>query len=399
MVIPHRTSRAFDLEALTSVNHIPNSSRCRHVTRSLFSTSNDHPTSHPNFLPINSFVFIPFLPPLSFQIISPLWFSDMKPASVLITRPILADASLASPVRAVRLFFSDTVDAFRRNHYSFRAPTATRLLSLLLLHPIDSAKARIQVSVATSPAAVSTAAQRGAWMRGLFPSLLARLPHAALTFALFSVINSRFSRNLDAFRPSTRTVLAACGADALSAMWLTPFELAKIRLQTNVAPSFQSAFTFGKLYTGVCAQVLRDVPFRALFILAYNVVSSEIDKRIDRPLRKVESVAIATVTAAATAAFTTPLDVVRTRVMAQFPGAVPLYSNALHCASKTIRGEGIKSMYRGMLPRTVYMSASVVLFSLALGKITEAVDKIKRKSEVASKLPSSVQNVLFVPPS
>lgn len=326
--------------------------------------------------------------------------SPSFPAStLLVAKPDLEDLSPGGPFRAIRSFIGDTIGAFRQNHPTFNAPTATRLLTLLLLHPLDSAKARVQVSLATSRAAVNTAASHGSWMRGLFPSLIARIPQAALTFALFTVINSRINNKLDGFRASTRTVLAACTADAVSAMWLTPFEVAKIRLQTNVAPSFQTAFSFGKLYTGVCAQILRDAPFRALFIVAFHAVSSAIDRRIDRPLRKVESVAIAATTAAATAAITTPLDVVRTRVMAQFPGTVPMYSNAFHCAIRTVRSEGIPSMYRGMIPRTVYMGASVLLFSLALDKVTEAVRKIRGESVVAKKDASSSQKLLFVPPS
>lgn len=323
--------------------------------------------------------------------------SRLTPTSICVARPVLADVSVGNPIHALRNFFDDTIDAIRRNNGVFRPPTATRLLTLLLLHPIDSAKARIQVSVATSRAAVTTAVYRGGWMRGLIPSLIARLPHAALTYALFSVINSRFAYKFDNFRLSTRTVLAACTADALSSIWLTPFELAKIRLQTNVAPSFRTAFTFGKLYTGVFAQVLRDAPFRALFIVAFNSISSAIDRRLDRPLRKVESVAVATVTAAATAAITTPLDVIRTRVMAQFPGSVPLYSNFIHCASRTARNEGFSSLYRGMVPRTVYMSASVILFSLALDKITTAYNKITGGSVVASKTSAPAQDLMFIP--
>lgn len=325
--------------------------------------------------------------------------TSIPATTLLVAKPDLEDLSPAGPLRAIRSFIGDTIGAFRQSHPTFKAPTATRLLTLLLLHPLDSAKARVQVSAATSRAAVVTAASHGAWMRGVFPSLLARIPHAALTFALFTVINARINTKLDRFQPSTRTLIAACTADAVSAMWLTPFELAKIRLQTHVAPSFQTAFSYGKLYTGVGAQILRDAPFRALFIVAFHAVSSALDRRLDRPLRKVESVAVAATTAAVTAAFTTPLDVVRTRVMAQFPGSGPMYSNFFHCAVRTVRSEGITSMYRGMIPRTVYMGASVLLFSLALDKVTEAVRKIRGESVVAKKNVPSPQKLLFVPSS
>lgn len=255
---------------------------------------------------------------------------------------------------------------------------AARLLCIALLHPLDAAKTRMQLTAASSPTAVAIAA-KGSWL-GAFPAswfgglpaaLIGHLPHGALAFTLFTVLQRRLGER---FSPRVRTVISACAADAVAALWLAPAELIKVRVQSGVSPTSRFALSSGGLRTGIVAQILRDAPFRVLYFVLFDVIRDKVQNRVDHKLGTGESLAVASVVGASVAAITTPVDVVRSRIMAQHPSAAKLYNNWLHCLVRTVRQDGIASIYRGVVPRTLYMGASVALFMVTFDKLRQAAE-------------------------
>ncbi|KAJ9147924.1 hypothetical protein P3X46_030038 [Hevea brasiliensis] len=64
------------------------------------------------------------------------------------------------------------------------------------------------------------------------------------------------------------------------------------------------------------------------------------------------------------ALFTTPFDVVKTRLQIQIPGSLSQYDNVFHALKEIGKNEGLKGLYRGLIPRLVmYMSQGALFFA------------------------------------
>lgn len=68
----------------------------------------------------------------------------------------------------------------------------------------------------------------------------------------------------------------------------------------------------------------------------------------------------------ATGFTTTPLDVLKTRLMTQGSGAARVYDNVWHCAVKVYREEGVAAFLRGWQPRVTWIAIGGCIFFTAL---------------------------------
>ncbi|PXF46102.1 S-adenosylmethionine carrier 1, chloroplastic/mitochondrial [Gracilariopsis chorda] len=231
-----------------------------------------------------------------------------------------------------------------------------RLTSVLLLHPLDTFKSRLQHTTATSARATTVFARNVPPFVGLPAAILGQVPYTALSLVLFLHLKDR----LPSIPESRRAISAALISDSVAALWLTPFESMKLRVQTSVQPCVSRAFRVGGLYSGLNAELLRDVPYRSAHLALLAALAVR-EKR-----RDVRGTLGSACIAAAVAIVTNPLDVVRTRVMAQNSSqSSKLYSSAVHCAGRIIKHEGMTALFKGAVPRAVYMGASVLIFSTA----------------------------------
>lgn len=304
-------------------------------------------------------------------------------------RPVVAMASPVvddekpnnNPFRAVTSFVKQIRDVVYDARAELTESAAARLLCIALLHPLDAAKTRVQATGATSRAAVNIA-MKGTWFGGLSSqwygglpaALIGNLPHGVIAFSLFAVLQRRLAKRFEKVAPRVRTVISACAADAVAALWLGPAEIIKVRVQTGVSASSRAAATTGRLGTGILAQIFRDMPCRALYLVLYDEIRERAQRRAGHKLGNVESIGVAATVGATVGAITTPVDVIRSRIMAQHPSAGKLYNNWLHCLLRTVRQEGLTSVYRGVLPRTVYMAASVALFTVSIDQFRRVAD-------------------------
>lgn len=279
----------------------------------------------------------------------------------------------------VKQFASEVRQAIDSVRTELTQSTVARLGVLALLFPLDASKTRLQITASTSKLAVG-AARRGPWFNGVLPTLLGHLPNGAVAFGLYTVLHSRLRKRKPDLDTRIVAVAAACAADAATALWLAPAETLKIRLQTGMARNFQGAISVGGSVPGyvnaVVAQVVRDAPFRALHLLMYERARQIVTDRFGNDnkgandnssndgLSSGQAAMVGAAVGAISAAVTTPLDVVRTRLMSQRPGPGQVYQQWAACAVRTVRREGAQALFRGLIPRTVYMALSVALFSV-----------------------------------
>ncbi|CAN8069563.1 unnamed protein product [Agarophyton chilense] len=249
-----------------------------------------------------------------------------------------------------------------------------RLASVLLLHPLDTFKSRLQQTSATSVRAIGAFARSAPPFSGLPAAVLGQVPYTAVSLALFLHLKDR----LHQVPERRRMITAALISDSVAALWLTPFESMKLRVQTSVQPCVRTAFQSGGFYAGLNAQLLRDVPYRSAYLALLTALA------IRNERRDVRGTFGSACIAAAIGMVTTPLDVIRTRVVSQkVNSAARVYSGALHCANKILKTEGVNALFKGVVPRAVYMGASVLVFSAAFSAAERFEKKVWKKKNAA----------------
>ena len=255
--------------------------------------------------------------------------------------------------------------------------------------PIDIAKTRIQLTTTTTAARATTPAAGtaprappptpqytgllqsirrivaddglAALWRGLEPALIRQVSYTGLTFVLYEPVRTFFSGNSPKEEiPFYKLVLAGGTAGGLSIIVKNPTDVLKTQLQAFKGEARPRMFgTLSSIYrgggplafwAGVQPNVARCFVGNACELGVYDeaktrLVASGVP---DGPLGHF---AASTVAGVASAIFSTPLDVVKTRLMAQAGGTVvegaPQYAGVVDCFVRMPRHEGIACLYKG----------------------------------------------------
>lgn len=267
-----------------------------------------------------------------------------------------------------------------------------RAVQIFTFFPIDTIKTRVQSvrKVASSisnkpPSALSSlnsALTQGRLFSGVGVTLAGQVPYAMLTFGLYETLQTHLSNPIFRIPNWLRIVLAASIGDAMGSLWLTPSEVVKSKTQAGIYPTpaatIRSLAATGPLsfYQGYIAAVARDVPFRAIQMLLYdqcrriyvryfksrhNSISTSTTSGIAE-LTPLENLVVGAIAGTITAVVTTPLDVIRTRMMSQPPGANAVYRNAFDCVAKTVSKEGPQALLLGLGPRALMLGPATAVF-------------------------------------
>lgn len=262
----------------------------------------------------------------------------------------------------------------------------------LALFPLDTVKTRAQLRTAkTFPKPQQLLKGAGylvnpkiALLRGAPAGALAAAGAGALSFIVYSNMIARAKSATTVASPSITAlprskigsgILSSwVAAEVAASTWAVPLEGVKTRVQLgiyNTVPgALKGAFKSGifGIYSGGFAHLARELPTRALFIVLAAKIGDAIAKRRDG--KRLSGPMEASVTGAAVAAITAPLDLVRTRVLAQRVGASKLHANFTTCAFNTVKNEGPLAAFRGAPFRVAHLALSVGLFAAAYG-VTE----------------------------
>ena len=295
------------------------------------------------------------------------------------------------PWTAVKGFASEFAETLRNAQDHLKAGAAARGISIFLLYPLDTLKTRLQMAP-TARAALPPLQPQNLF-RGVFGSLTGQIPYGMLTFGSYEVYKSKLLAAFPNNNPFPLYVAAAILGDLTGSFWLCPSEVVKQQMQGGMHASLQAAV--GSIYAsaglrgfyrGYVGQIMRDVPFRAVQLPAYEVVKKTWVRRFAtdsktnaaRELQPLENMAVGIIAGTFSAAITTPLDVIKTRLMTG-AGRVTL-GGAASMAKQIVAAEGVRGLYRGLVPRVVYVGPSVGVFFV----VYEAT-KAHLKQEAAAK--------------
>ncbi|KAJ7738342.1 mitochondrial carrier domain-containing protein [Mycena metata] len=237
----------------------------------------------------------------------------------------------------------------------------------LLFFPIDTIKTRLQ-----SPQGFARAGGFKGIYKGVGSVGVGSAPGAAVFFATYDTLkhNSPLPEHLE---PVTH-MLSASVAEVAACLVRVPTEVIKTRAQTSTYGPGQSSLSAAKFllasdgwkgfYRGFGSTIMREIPFTSIQFPLYELLKSRLSGFVGRkPLYAHEAAVCGSFAGGVAAALTTPLDVLKTRVMLDMRDATKEKLPSLPARLKNIYVvEGIPALFAGVVPRTLWISAGGAVF-------------------------------------
>ncbi|XP_016551120.1 S-adenosylmethionine carrier 1, chloroplastic/mitochondrial [Capsicum annuum] len=229
------------------------------------------------------------------------------------------------------------------------------------LYPIDTIKTRLQ------------AARGGGQivLKGLYSGLAGNLAGVLPASAIFVGVYEPAKQKLLKMFPENLSAVAHLSAGALGGIAASfvrvPTEVIKQRMQTRQFASPPDAVRlivskegFKGLYAGYRSFLLRDLPFDAIQFCIYEQLRIGYKLAAKRELNDPENAVIGAFAGALTGAITTPLDVIKTRLMIQ--GSANQYKGIVDCVKTIVAEEGPPALLKGIGPRVLWIGIGGSIF-------------------------------------
>ncbi|KAL2528179.1 S-adenosylmethionine carrier 1 [Forsythia ovata] len=230
-----------------------------------------------------------------------------------------------------------------------------------VLYPIDTIKTRLQ------------AAQGGGKivLKGLYSGLAGNLAGVLPASAIFVGVYEPTKQKLLRTFPDNLSAVAHLTAGAIGGLAASlirvPTEVVKQRMQTRQFASAPDAVRlivskegFKGLYAGYGSFLLRDLPFDAIQFCIYEQLRIGYKLAAKRDLNDPENAVIGAFAGALTGALTTPLDVIKTRLMIQ--GSANRYNGIFDCVQTIVKEEGPRALLKGIGPRVLWIGIGGSIF-------------------------------------
>lgn len=258
---------------------------------------------------------------------------------------------------------------------SFVAGATAGAIEGAITYPFEFAKTRLQLVDKSSihsknPLSLiyRVASQDGvsALYTGCVPSVIGNTAKAGVRFLGFDAIKNML-RDQNGDLSKTRGAIAGLGAGILeSVLALTPAESIKTALiddRQRAHPKYNKGLVrgvalllkengIGALYRGVVPVTLRQASNQFVRLGSYNAMRTMlVERKADpkAPLSAAETFAIGSVAGIITVYTTMPIDTLKTRM--QSVDARTEYKNSIDCLVKTVRNEGVKTLWKGSTAR------------------------------------------------
>lgn len=285
----------------------------------------------------------------------------------------------------------DDIHHAKRNSISpsqrFLAGACSGIIEALCLTPLDVVKTRLQlnhqIGRSTNPQTMFATGRQlvhAEGFRGIYKGFTPWTTHVVLKNGSRFYFNAVFRRMLaekDGTVTGTREFLAGAAAGATEAVLIvTPFEVVKTRLQgqdiqTGVVPRYTGPVQTTRvivqteglvaLWKGVAPTILRQGLNQACSFWTNTALKTYVwELEAGDTLPAWKSVVTGMVGAIPGPCLNCPMDVVKTRLMAQNHARhqVPKYHSTWHALVTIAREEGIRSLYRGLIPRLTRLCPS-----------------------------------------
>ncbi|GMN33408.1 hypothetical protein TIFTF001_004144 [Ficus carica] len=275
------------------------------------------------------------------------------------------------PFAAANMETAKAFDFFRTFFEGVIAGGTAGVVVETALYPIDTIKTRLQAEENHKMA--YQAAQGGGKivLKGLYSGLAGNLAGVLPASAVFVGVYEPTKLKLLRMFPENLTAVAHLTAGAIGGLAASlirvPTEVVKQRMQTGQFSSAPDAVRliasregFKGLYVGYGSFLLRDLPFDAIQFCIYEQLRIGYKVAAKRDLNDPENAIIGAFAGAITGAITTPLDVIKTRLMVQ--GSANQYKGIFDCVQTIVREEGPPALLKGIGPRVLWIGIGGSIF-------------------------------------
>ncbi|KAL9245065.1 hypothetical protein vseg_018760 [Gypsophila vaccaria] len=256
------------------------------------------------------------------------------------------------------------------------------------LYPIDTIKTRLQAAHGGGKII-----WKGLYS-GLSGNLAGVLPASAIFLGVYEPMKQKLLKTFPEKFSAVAHLSAGAIAGAASSIVRVPTEVVKQRMQTgqfatapNAVRMIVSKEGFRGLYAGYGSFLLRDLPFDAIQFCIYEQLRIGYKVAAKRELNDPENALIGAFAGAITGAMTTPLDVIKTRLMIQ--GSTQKYKGIYDCVTTIMREEGSHVFLKGMGPRVIWIGIGGSIFFGVLEKAKQVLSQ----GHTASLISGSPQTV------
>ncbi|XP_014480658.1 PREDICTED: mitochondrial 2-oxodicarboxylate carrier isoform X3 [Dinoponera quadriceps] len=203
-----------------------------------------------------------------------------------------------------------------------------------------------------------------AFWKGILPPIVVETPKRAVKFFTFEQYKQFFLFGASAPTPLTFSC-AGFFAGMTEAILVNPFEVVKVKLQSNRKHVKESPSTFAVtreivskyglglngLNKGLSATIMRNAVFNSFYFGFYHSVKGYIPVREEPWLEFLTKVAVGFVSGSVASCLNIPFDVAKSRIQGsqgdtQYRGTL----NTMHIVYKT---EGFRALYKGLLPKVL----------------------------------------------
>ncbi|XP_055693967.1 mitochondrial uncoupling protein Bmcp-like [Lutzomyia longipalpis] len=271
--------------------------------------------------------------------------------------------------------------------------------------PIDTAKTRLQIQGqklddkftrlryrGMTDAFVKITQEEGirALYSGIWPAVLRQATYGTIKFGTYYSLKKHLTNqgillDSDGKERVWANVLCAVSAGAISSAIANPTDVLKVRMQVDGRGSEQKSLfaCFREIYVcegarglwrGVCPTAQRAIVIAAVELPVYDGCKNALIPLLgDTPANHFLASFIASL---GSAVASTPLDVIRTRLMNQkrltvaFDGLpAKIYTSSLDCAVQTVRTEGARALYKGFIPTLARMGPWNIIFFITYERL------------------------------
>ncbi|XP_011638941.1 S-adenosylmethionine mitochondrial carrier protein homolog [Pogonomyrmex barbatus] len=225
----------------------------------------------------------------------------------------------------------------------------------IALFPLDTLKTRLQ----STQGFLKTGGFTGLY-KGIGPVIVGSAPTAALFFLTYeetkAIMQPRISTN---YTPLLH-MGAAVMAEMVACLLRVPVEVIKQRKQALIYD--KKSFDLKLLYRGYWSTVLRDTPFSIVQFPLWEYLKKSYNSYIERQIYPVESAICGAIAGGISAAVTTPLDVIKTRIMLADKTLLSSELKILNMLHGIYLENGYRGLFAGFGPRVMWITLGGFIF-------------------------------------
>ncbi|XP_031504926.1 protein MITOFERRINLIKE 1, chloroplastic [Nymphaea colorata] len=280
------------------------------------------------------------------------------------------------------------------------------------LHPLDTVKTKLQTrgaaEIYSGSLDVIAKVFKSQGILGFYSGISAVIVGSAASSAIYFG-TCEFGKSVLSKLPHFPALLIPPTAGAMgnivSSAIMVPKELITQRMQAGAAGRSWEVFLriiqndgILGLYTGYSATLLRNLPAGVLSYSSFEYLKSAVMSRTGKDhLEPVQSVVCGALAGAVSACLTTPLDVVKTRLMTQVVTgggvvdaeakariAISVYTGISSTIRQIVKDEGWVGLTRGMGPRVLHSACFAALgyFAFETARLSLLHHYVQRKNKI-----------------